>query len=412
MLRESLRSLCESPTRAAACVFSVALGVGSVVVILGLAEGTERTIRELLENREINVNAFGSLEDAPIQLSVSDAHAIQTELPSVRAIELWTRGNFKVQSEGLSQDGVVEAQTAPRPIVNDGEEWPLKAGTFLTADDHKRRAQVALLGPSLRKSLFEDDADPVGKYVQIGGVPFLVKGVLGEYPLPAGFDIPDEIKENMRFQLGQVVYVPFATALDVLDQGSATASSLSFAAIDMIVADAALVEKVASELRDLLIRRHGREGFNIEIPAKQRANTLGGLWSRPLAFLSGVAGVALLACGAGVTVIMALWVDARRDEIGIRVALGARGRDIVNQVLTEALMAAALGGLLGVLGGILIGPAVASVITPTGLPQPPLAFATWTFAAALGCALGMGLAAAAIAARRATRLDPVNALTA
>ena len=415
VLRESSASLCESPSRAAATAFSSTLAVGSVVILLGIVNGTEHRVREMLEHREIIVSAWGSPNDAPVRLGVSDADAIRTEIPNIREVELRTEGVLKIQRGSVVEDVGVEAQSRLHPVVA-GQDWPLARGAYLTENDRMRRAQVALLGPTSARLLFDDNVDPVGEHVQLGGVPFLVKGVLDEYPLGPGFDHSDEIANDRRDHLGRVVYVPLETALEILDRSpGATPGSQTYASgirtplIEVGVSDAAIVEEVTGDVRDLLIRRHGRESFDIWHPA-QNVGFHRGLWSRPLAIQNGVAVTAVVAATAAVSTIMLLWVSARRREIGVRIAVGATRRDIATQVATETSVASAVGGVLGVLSGYWAGPTVAAVITPTGFQQIPVAFSAWFVPAAVGCALALGLLAAAVPALRAARLDAVEAL--
>ena len=175
------------------------------------------------------------------------------------------------------------------------------------------------------------------------------------------------------------------------------------------MADPTAVESTAAAIRDLLIRRHGREGFSIDIDA-ERVETYDTMWRLHPGVQAGIGSVALLAAIVGAMATTLVSVGARRREIGIRMAIGARRRDIASQFLVEAAIAAVVGGVLGLLLGYWAGIAVAAVATPTGMIQVPVAFAAWFVPVALCCGVATGLVAGIVPARRAARLDPVAAL--
>ena len=362
----------------------------------------------MLAATEISAHAFGPLKAPAIRLVPADADAIQAEISNIQRIVLRTRGGLELGRGSVTERTLVRAETTDRPIVNDNEEWPLDRGAFLTADDSEHREQVVVLGPTLRDSLFEEGVDPLGEHVQIGGVPFLVKGVLGAHPIPPGFE---HISSTYQSMFGDVAYVPFHTGLELLHPGADAPGDFGSLIIDAHVADVMSVEATASAIRDLLIRRHGREGFNIEIAAA-RVDGFRKMRGLHPAVQAGIGTTTLLAGGMGVLILMLVSVNARQREIGIRMALGARRRDITTQFLIEGAMAAVVGGALGLLLGYWTGPLVSAVATPTGFARAPIAFAAWFVPVAVICAVATGLVAGIVPARRAARLDPVAALAA
>jgi len=159
-----------------------------------------------------------------------------------------------------------------------------------------------------------------------------------------------------------------------------------------------------SAIRELLIGRHGREGFRISFMGA-RVEQVGEMRTLLWLGLGSIGGIALLAGGMGVMAIMLMAVAERTREIGIRMAVGARRRDIAQQFVIEAIALASLGGLLGLCAGLATSPLARSF----GLP---VAFSPWIAIAALACAAGTGLVSGILPARRASRLDPVAALAA
>lgn len=421
LLRDALLCLRGNALRTALVALSVALGVGSVVALLSLAEGIERWTLEAIEANLIDVNSHGGPGDDVFPLAPADADAIRAEIPNVTTTHLSMIGPLPIRSATVAEQTEFRAETRTRPIAIDGQPWPLARGAFLTEEDSERRAQVVVLGPAVAAALFEVDADPIGEHVQVDGVPFLVKGVLERSPLPPDIDLPAALVEPILATFGQVAYVPFHTARDLLvpddivpevhtTEGSKWVS-IPFGAltIEVRVADPHTVEATAAAIRDLLIRRHGREGFGIEIDV-ERADTYDTLWGLHPVVQGGIAVVALLVAIVGVMATTLVAVGARRREIGIRMAIGARRRDIATQFLVEAVIAAFFGGAAGLVLGYWAGVGVAALATPTGALQVPVAFASWFVPVALCGGVATGLVASIVPARRAAQVDPVSAL--
>ena len=403
-------------------VLSVALGVGSVVALLSLAEGIERRTLDAFEANRITVNSWSS-NDNSVQLKPADADAIRSEIPNVTMTHPWMNGPLAIRRGTVADETDVRAETRTRPTAIDGQSWSLARGAFLTAKDSKDREQVVLLGPTLAEALFEDTADPVGEHIQIEGIPFLVKGVLEKSPPPPDLELPDEIWDAVLADLGEVAYVPFYTARDLLAPAEVVAEVFNVngssgiripfgvLTIEVWVADPAAVEATASAIRDLLIRRHGREGFVISTDVEW-ADTYHSMRRVHPVLQGSVAAIALLVAIAGVMATTLLAVGARRREIGIRMAIGARRRDIASQFFVEAAIAALVGGAAGLLLGYWAAVGIAAVATPVGYPQIPVAFASWFVPVALCGGVVTGLVAAIVPARRAAQLDPVAALAA
>ena len=294
---------------------------------------------------------------------------------------------------------------------------------FLTAEDNERREQVVVLGPAVAAALFQDEADPIGEHVQIDGVPFLVKGVLERSPPPPHIDLPAEMVDRILATFGDVAYVPFHTARDLLapadvapeiltiDGVTVVATPFGALTIEVRVADPGAVQATAAAIRNLLNFRHGGDGFTMDIDLA-RVDTYDRLWRLHPVVQGGIATVALLVAIVGVMATTLVAVGARRREIGIRMAIGARRRDIVSQFLIEAAIAAFVGGAAGLGLGYWAGVGVAALATPLGTLKVPVAFASWFVPVALGGGVATGLVAGIVPARRAAQVDPVMALAA
>ena len=209
LLRDSLTCLGANSLRTALMVLSVALGVGSVVALLSLAEGIESRTLEAIEADLIKIHSFGSSKDSAVQLTLADADAIRSEIPNVMTTHLRTKGPLSIRWGTVAEETEVHAGTSMRPIAIDRRPWPLARGAFLTVEDSERREQVVVLGPAIAEALFGGESDPIGEHVQIDGIPFLVKGVLEQSPPPPDMDLPEELLGPVLAMFGDVAYVPF-----------------------------------------------------------------------------------------------------------------------------------------------------------------------------------------------------------
>ncbi|MCY3820866.1 MAG: ATP-binding cassette domain-containing protein [Gammaproteobacteria bacterium] len=419
-VRDALACLRASPLRTTVTVLSVALGIGSVVALLSLAEGIGQKTLDLIDADKMRIHGYGARKADAVRLTPADAEAIQAEVANVREVFLETKGPLHVQRGATEMQTDGRAETRPPTIY--GQEWPLAHGAPFTADDSERRQQVVVLGPTVADALFEEGVDPVGKHIQIQGLPFLVKGVLETPPPPTHLDVPNEWIGIIQNRNGHVAYVPFYTGMELLshpqgyemiepDGVSTSVVTFGSLTIEVRVAEAGDIQATAAEIRDLLIRRHGREGFNIEIDM-ETADTYDALWRLHPGIQATIGTIAIVAAIIGVMATMLVSVGARRREVGIRMAIGARRRDIASQFLIEAVVAAVLGGAVGLLLGHWTAVAAAALATPTGMIKVPVAFAKWFVLVALAGGIATGLVAGIIPARRAASLDPVAALAA
>jgi macrolide transport system ATP-binding/permease protein len=213
------------------------------------------------------------------------------------------------------------------PLVHD---WPAQSGVFFSAEHVMRYAQVVTLGQTVSKNLFPVGTNPIGQYILIGNAPFLVIGILSAKGLSGRGDDMDNS-----------VWIPYTTA------GARIFGRRFFSSIVVRVTPGADMTLVQNELTTQLINRHGKEDFNIRNmadtieTASETQNTLTYL-------LAAIAVISLVVGGIGVMNIMLVSVTERTREIGIRMAIGARGFDVLFQFLTEAVLVCFIGGLAGV----------------------------------------------------------------
>ena len=381
--------------RVALTVSSIVLGVWTVVTMLTIAEGTYRyTLSQLstLGADQVEVAPLRRENELAVALTLEDALAIAQEVSNVRSVVPRIDQLLPVRYGSNSTEAIVEGYAAIviRPRADDHTPQ-VEHGQFITRWNNENRHQVAVIGWQIQDDLIPPGVDPVGQYVMVGDLPFLVAGVL------TGREDFAEVPDWLIEREGRRIVVPFQTAAALL-HGSENPRSL-----DVFMRDPLQVEATESAIRELLVRRHASEGFSVTYRG-ETVEQVGEIRTVLWLGLGSIGGIALIAGGMGVMAIMLMAVAERTREIGIRIAIGARRRDILEQFVFEAVTLALVGGLLGLLAGVASGPLMQSF-------DIPVSFSPWMMIVALVCAAGTGLVFGIAPARRAARLDPVAALS-
>ncbi|MDK1494749.1 MacB family efflux pump subunit [Sinorhizobium sp. 7-81] len=390
-VKMAMRALRANLFRTILTLLGIVIGVGSVVAMLAIGTGAQDSVlsrissmgSDLLLVRPSMANFRGSAGGSNVTLVPADADAI-LELPNVAfAVPEMTstvtlrRGNVDYQT---TANGTVPQFTAAK-------SWSVGHGEFINRDDMESYAPVAVLGQTVVKTLFADGSDPIGQYVLVNKIPFQVIGVMSEKGASAGGNDQDD-----------VVLVPLTTgSMRIFGQRN-------IRTITVEVKDASAIDLTQERIQALLNERHKKEDTQITNMSSVReaftetSNTM-------KLFLGSVAAISLLVGGIGVMNIMLVSVSERTREIGVRMATGARERDILVQFIVEALVVSAIGGAIGVVAGLGTG----ALAKTFGMP---VSFTIGPVALAFACSFLTGLLFGFLPARNASRLQPAVALSA
>jgi putative ABC transport system permease protein len=396
-------SLTNNRLRTTLTMLGVVIGVAAVIVMIAVGAGAQERIAAQIRSLGSNVIGItpGSLTTKSVRLgsktaanlTEDDATAVRAEIRGIVGVapQLFTHAHFTVGSANWA--GNIHGVTAPYLSVRD---WGVADGRELTADDDARAANVILLGDTVRKKLF-GDTEPVGTMMRVAGAPFTVVGVLARKGLSVWGEDQDD-----------VVLMPLRTARLQL-VGVNLASPRLVHGISIKFANGLSAKQIIAQINDLLRQRHqirpAEEDTFIVRDLHEVATAEQTAIDALSITLAAIAFVSLMVGGIGIMNIMLVSVTERTREIGLRLAVGARQRDILAQFLVEALTLAAFGGAIGVVVGILASAAVAHM---AGWPVV-IDLSTGLMAVVVAGLVGVffGL----YPARRAAQLDPIVALS-
>ena len=385
----AMRAFRSNKLRTALTLLGIIIGVLSVTAMLGLAEGVQRGIMDSfrqLGGANLTIRPAYDEEGPSPTLTLADAEAILDEVPNLISVSPEMTGNGEFVANDRQEWAPIVATTA-RSMQD--RRWTLAQGVFFSDAENRNLEPVVVLGGMLAGNLFGEGGNPLGEHVLISGSPFQVIGVLKRSADPLA-----------AYASGAyAAFVPLQTgAIRLLDRENLDS-------VGVLVAETHQVEAAQQAIDTLLTRRHARRDFEIEnqkeaLQAQDNASNI-------LRMLFGtIGGISLVVAGIGVMNIMLATVAERTREIGLRMATGARRRDILFQFVCEAVVVSGLGGIVGLLLALVLGEAVNSFgITVMAFTAPILLIG-------LSCATLTGLFFGFAPARRASRMDPVTALAA
>ena len=396
LVRVAGDSIRKNKMRTLLTMLGIVIGVGAVIVMVAVGNGAQKQIEAQIKNLGTNLivvtpgstAAGGASQGAQTfnRLTVADADKIKSDATLLSAVSpvivtrtqvITGKGNWRTEIDGVSTDYLAI------------RDWGVTSGDLFTDDDVRTKRKVAVLGATIVKNLFPD-SDPVGSQIQLGHVPFTVVGVLAaKGQTSSGVDQDD------------IVLVPYTTAQDRLS---------GFTFLGQILASASSPKDMAAaqeEIRGIMRDSHGLGGSPDDFTVRDQtaiAQAATSTTSVMTGLLAAIASISLVVGGIGIMNIMLVSVTERTREIGIRMAVGARGSDVLTQFLVESVVMSLLGGVVGLAIGF-GGAAILGHVMGWTTATPLIAvFVAVGFSAAVGVFFGY------YPARKAAALDPIQAL--
>jgi putative ABC transport system permease protein len=395
-LRIALKALNRNKMRTILTMLGMIIGVGAVITMVALGRGAQATIEEQVKSAGtnlINVNA-GNFSMGGVRqgqgmsntLTAEDAKALR-DLPGVQYVAAGVNTRGQVIAGNQNWSTRVEGTDVDFPLIRN---WPTLYGSFFTPQDVNTAAKVAVLGTIVSETLFGAEVDPTGQIIRIRNQPFKVIGVMVSKGAGAfGQDQDDAI------------FTPYTTVQKKL-QGIQHINNIS---VSSVSPDTAPVAAAISETLRLRHKLLPGEPDDFMVRTQEEIASVRTEMTRTLTtLLAAIAGVSLLVGGIGIMNIMLVSVTERTREIGLRLAIGARGKDVLLQFLVEAMVISLFGGLLGIAVGFGLSAGLERFLQwPTSIPANAIGMA-FGFAAATGVFFGF------YPARKAAGLDPIEAL--
>ena len=404
LLKIALRAIAANKLRAFLTALGIIIGVASVITMLAIGQGSKRSIQANIAEMGSNMIMIhpgadmrgGVRQDASAMetLKLTDYESIKDECNYIKGISpmvsksgQWIYGNNNTPSSiyGVNQDYLEIRQLS----VSDGEVF--------TEADIKSSAKVCILGQTVVDNLFPDGADPIGKVVRFNSIPFRVIGVLKK----KGYN-------SMGMDQDDLALAPYTTVMKrILAQtylGSIQCSAVTEGVTDKATEQITTILRRNHKLKDATETTEAdADDFNIR-SQEELASMMNSTTDMLTILLGCVAGISLIGGGIGIMNIMYVSVTERTREIGLRMSVGARGIDILNQFLIEAVLLSVTGGLIGVLLGVGASYAVNLIV------HWPIYIQLWSIIMSFAVCTFTGVFFGWYPAKKAAQLDPIEAI--
>ncbi|HCN82165.1 MAG TPA: multidrug ABC transporter substrate-binding protein [Sphingobacteriaceae bacterium] len=398
LVRLALRALQRNKLRSLLTMLGIIIGVGSVITMMSIGEGSKQSIQSSLSNMGSNMITISPQSNAPggvrlqgtsIQsLTIEDVQAIRQRGKNINLVSPQTSSNGQVIRGALNWPTNIQGVS---PEYLEIRKLSVKEGIVFSDDNVRSSAKVCLLGQTVVDNIFINGEDPVGQVIRFNRIPFQVIGVLSA-----------KGQSNFGQDQDDIILAPYTTVQKRIS--STVYFSNIYASAITENASAAAVAEIGTILREThSLRANEDDNFRTRTQA-ELMETMNATSSMLTTLLTAVAGISLVIGGIGIMNIMYVSVTERTREIGLRMAIGARGLDILLQFLIEAIMISITGGLIGVILGISASLMVASILKwPIAISESSILLSF------LVCAV-TGIFFGYYPAQKASRLDPIEAL--
>jgi putative ABC transport system permease protein len=392
------KALARNAMRTALTALGLIIGVAAVIVMVAIGSGARASIENQIKSAGSNIvmvsagsGGFGPVrqgQGAVTTLVAADAEAVLAQVPGIRNLSPGINTRAQVVTTASNWNTQIQGTGA---ALADIRSWPLQFGAFFTETDVARAAKVAVLGSVARDQLFGAGADPVGATVRIKNQPFTVIGVLSSKGQAAMGQDQDD-----------TVIVPYTTVQKRL-LGVQHVTSLTISAADGV--DLTLLSEAIGDVLRVQHRVQPGEADDFSVRTlEEMASVLTSTTDTMTWLLASIAAVSLLVGGIGIMNIMLVSVTERTREIGLRLSVGARDRDVLLQFMVEALVLSTAGGAIGVGLGVALAEGVSALLNWSAAVTPQAIALSFGVAAAVGVFFGF------YPARKAARLNPIEAL--
>jgi putative ABC transport system permease protein len=397
ILRIALKALNRNKMRTALTMLGMIIGVAAVITMVALGTGAQSSIEAQIQSAGTNmvmVSAGNFMQGAvrtgqgnASTLVPDDASAI-AQIPGVQYVAAGSNTRGQIIAGNQNWNTQVQGTDVDLPIIR---SWPVKEGAYFTPQDVATASKVAVLGSVTRDQLFAPDVSPIGQVIRIANQPFTVVGVMSS-----------KGQSGMGQDQDDTIFVPYTTVMKKL-RGVTNIQQVTVSATS-----AGDTSRVADSIATLLRTRHkiqpgDPDDFMVRT-MEEMASVRKEATQTMTALLASIAGVSLLVGGIGIMNIMLVSVTERTREIGLRMAIGARGRDVLLQFLVEAVVLSLFGGGIGIALGFGLARGV------TFFQGWPTAVSPNAVAVAFGFAAMTGIFFGFYPARKAAALDPIDAL--
>ncbi len=398
LFKIALNALLRNKFRAFLTMLGIIIGVASVITMLGIGEGSKVSIQQQIAGMGLNLVTVvpGSQQRGGVQFGAStmqslketDVDVILADCPAVQAATPEVRGNGQAVFGALNWPTSLYGENLSYLQIR---ERSVVSGRMFTDRELSGAGKVCLLGQTVVKNLFGEGADPVGQVIRFKKIPFLVIGVLD----PKGLNTFGQDQDDL-------ILAPFTTVQKRV-QAITWVQSIYTSAIDSKSTELAAAQITETLRRHHKIKASDQDDFTIRNQT-QLLSTFSSVSNILTVLLGAIAGISLLVGGIGIMNIMYVSVTERTREIGLRMAIGGKGRDILMQFLAESMLLSITGGIIGIMVGIAASKIIGSAMAWPIVVLPGSEILSFAVCTVIGVFFGW------YPAKKASNLDPIDAL--